>query len=81
MQIPMLLGREIDERDGQGACRSWSSATVRQNFFGDGTRSGVTSRSAAVRPVDLEIVGVAASVRYGGLKHDIPPVVYVRTRR
>jgi macrolide transport system ATP-binding/permease protein len=27
--------------------------------------------------LDLEIVGVAATVRYGGLKHENPPVVYV----
>ena len=26
-------------------------------------------------PLELEIVGVAASARYGGLKYDVPPVV------
>ena len=29
------------------------------------------------KPLVLQIVGVAANVRYGGLKGDIPPVVYV----
>ena len=29
------------------------------------------------QPVVFEIVGVAATARYGGLKRDIPPVVYV----
>ena len=29
------------------------------------------------QPLDLEIVGVAATARYGGLKREIPPVVYV----
>ena len=28
-------------------------------------------------PLICEIVGVAATARYGGLKHEIPPVVYV----
>ena len=38
--------------------------------------SAAASRSTA-QPLVLEIVGVAASARYGGLKHDVPPVVYV----
>jgi ABC-type antimicrobial peptide transport system permease subunit len=29
------------------------------------------------RPVDLEIVGVAAAARYGPLKNDVPPVIYL----
>jgi hypothetical protein len=28
-------------------------------------------------PRDLEIVGVCTNVRYGGLKRDIPPVVFI----
>jgi predicted lysophospholipase L1 biosynthesis ABC-type transport system permease subunit len=28
-------------------------------------------------PLDLEIIGVSATARYGGLKYAIPPVVYV----
>lgn len=38
-----------------------------------GRRIGLGGRT----PQDLEIVGVAGSVRYGGLKGDIPPVVYI----
>ena len=83
MQIPMLRGREISERDRQGAL---PVAVVSELFartnFGDADPIG---RHIAIggsikvggEPLVLEVVGVAASARYGGLKHDVPPVVYV----
>jgi len=80
MQIPMLRGREIDEHDRPG---SSPVAVVSQDFakrnFGDenpvGRRIQLTPRGRT--PVDLEIVGVAATVRYGDLRGNIPPVVYI----
>jgi macrolide transport system ATP-binding/permease protein len=47
--------------------------------FGDQEAVGQHIRLTSPRrtPVDLEIIGVAATVRYGGLKERIPPVVYI----
>ena len=83
MQIPMLRGREIAEGDRQGTLpvAVVSDLFARTNFGDEdpvGRRIEVGG-SMRVRgaPVVLEIVGVAATARYGGLKREIPPVVYV----
>jgi macrolide transport system ATP-binding/permease protein len=83
MQIPMLRGREITERDRR---ETLPVAVVSELFartnFGDADPIGrhiAIGGSIATEgvPLTLEIVGVAARVRYGGLKYDVPPVVYV----
>ena len=83
MQIPILRGREITESDRQG---SLTVAVVSELFartnFADADPIGRRlqiggSVSVAGVPLTLEVVGVAANARYGGLKGDIPPVVYV----
>jgi macrolide transport system ATP-binding/permease protein len=83
MQIPMLRGREITEGDRQGAqpVAVVSDLFARTNF-GDGDPLGRHievggSLQVGGAPLVLEIVGVAATARYGGLKGEIPPVVYV----
>ena len=83
MQIPIMRGREITEND---RLRTLPVAVVstlfaRTNFgdedpvgrhieIGDSMQKGGAARL-------LEIVGVAANARYGGLKGEAPPVVYV----
>jgi len=83
MQIPLLRGREIAEDDSHGTP---SVAVVSELFaranFGDADPLGRHievggSMRVAGAPVVVEIVGVAASARYGGIKRQIPPVVYV----
>ncbi len=83
MQIPMLRGREIAEGDRQGMppVAVVSDLFARANF-GDADPVGRHieiggSMKAGDVPLVLEIVGVAASVRYGGIKRESPPVVYV----
>ena len=83
MQIPIVQGREIADSDRAG---TQPVAVVSELFartnFGDDNALG---RHIEVRgsipvggaPLVFEIVGVAANARYGGLKRDIPPVVYV----
>jgi macrolide transport system ATP-binding/permease protein len=80
MRIPLLRGREIDERDRQGTLpvAVVSDLFARSNFGDDdavGRQIRISARGQT--PLDLEIVGVAATARYGGLKREIPPVVYV----
>jgi len=82
MQIPMLRGREIDERDRPGGL---PVAVVSVDFatrnFGSDNPIGRHIRLGGPRgwtPVDLEIVGVAPAVRYGSLTRPMPPpVVYL----
>ena len=83
MQIPIVRGREIAESDRQGTL---PVAVVSELFartnFGDADPIGRRieiggSLKVDGEPLVLEIVGVAANARYGGLKRDVPPVVYV----
>lgn len=77
MQIPIVMGREIDEREKPG---SPMTAVVSELFartaFGD--RNPIGRHVAIGRDQrEAEIVGVARDARYGGLKRPLPAVVYV----
>ena len=79
MQIPMLLGREIDERDRHG---SPMVAVVNEAFarrsFGDRNPLGHHLTMPRMCPkCDIEIVGVSANTLYGNLKGTVPPTVYL----
>jgi predicted permease len=80
MQIPMLRGREIDERDRPGTVPvAVVSDLFARTYFGQEEAVGqhIRLNPQSRTPVDFEIIGVAATVRYGGLKERIPPVVYI----
>jgi len=80
MRIPILLGRELQERDMTGP---FKVAVVNEVFakkyfphenptgrhFGFGGGDG--------KFAEFEIVGVAKAARYDSLKQAIPPVVYI----
>jgi predicted permease len=78
MQVPMLQGREIEERDQPG---SPGVVVVNERF----AKSHFDGQSALGRhltlggphPRDMEIVGVCANAHYGRLKNDIRPVIYI----
>src|SRR5207248_10103807 len=83
MEIPILAGRDIEERDrpGSPAVAVINEAFAKANF---GHRNplgqhlilkegGEGDRIAR----DMEIVGVSGNARYGGLTRTIPPVVYM----
>jgi len=78
MQIPILRGREIENRDGPG---SPEVAVVSEQFarknFSDENPIGRRFVMARRAPRDMEIVGVAREARYGGLKREVSPVVYM----
>jgi predicted permease len=83
MQLPIVRGREIAESDRHGALPvAVVSELFARTYFGDGDPIGRRieiegSLRVAGAPLVLEVVGVAATARYGGLKRDTPPVVYV----
>ena len=78
MQIPILRGREIDDRDRRGTSPVVVvSDLFARTYFGDENPLGRHITIGGSRPLEPEIVGVAATARYGGLKGSIPPVVYI----
>ncbi len=77
MQIPILAGREIDDRDqlGSTAVAIISERLARTYFENEnplGRRITFVDENR-----DFEIVGVSANVQYGRLKGESPMVVFV----
>jgi macrolide transport system ATP-binding/permease protein len=78
MQIPILLGRPINEQDVEGA----KSVAVVNEVFAKKYFPTVNpigrhfTFGGSKNEVDLEIVGVAKNARYNSLKREIPPVTY-----
>src|SRR5204862_122355 len=79
MQIPILQGREIDGRDREGALPvTVVSDLFARTFFPNQNPLGRhLNVGGSAGPLDLEVVGVAATARYGPLKATVPPVIYV----
>ncbi|HEY6989339.1 MAG TPA: ABC transporter permease [Bryobacteraceae bacterium] len=79
MQIPILLGRDIEEHDRQG---SPMIAVVNEEFarlsFGDRNPLGQRLGLPRMCPkCAIEVVGVSANSLYGSLKGKLPPIVYL----
>jgi macrolide transport system ATP-binding/permease protein len=70
LQIPILAGREIDDRDQPGSRPvAVISERLARTYFGDENPVG-RSITLPEEKRDLEIVGVSANLRYGGLKNE-----------
>jgi macrolide transport system ATP-binding/permease protein len=80
MQIPLLRGREIGERDTTGSPPvAVVNEVFAKRYFGNvdplGRRIGLGGDGGKFD--EFEIVGVARTARYNSLKGDIPPLVYL----
>jgi predicted permease len=76
MQIPILAGREIDDRDQPGSPPvAVISERLARTYFGNENPVGrrITFQD---EKRDLEIVGVSGNLRYGGLKQKSPMTVF-----
>ncbi len=70
MQIPVLAGREIDTRDQPGSSPvAVISERLARTYFGNENPLG-RRITLPDEKRDLEIVGVSANLRYGGLKNE-----------
>jgi macrolide transport system ATP-binding/permease protein len=70
MQIPILAGREIDDRDQSGSRPvAVISERLAHTYFGNENPVG-RRITLPDEKRDLEIVGVSGNVRYGGLKNE-----------
>ena len=78
MQIPILRGRPIEDRDRQGSAPvAVVSDLFARTYFGAENPLGQYLEVRGSSPLRPQIIGVAATARYGRLKGDIPPVVYL----
>ena len=91
MGIPILAGREFDERDGPvtPAPEGWPyrAAVVNETFVeryfkgqnAIGRRMGIGTDPGT--PMPIEIVGVSRNTRYTGIREDARPQVFVPYRQ
>jgi predicted permease len=78
MQLPLLQGRDFTERDGaEGPFVAVVSELFAKSYFGDENPVGRPIEVRGRVPRTLYIIGVARTARYGGLKGEVPPVVYI----
>jgi len=73
--IPILMGREIDERDNVGAIRAAViNESFAKHFFPNSNPIGRSVRDTYTgNPTDLTVVGVVADAKYNSLREkDIP---------
>jgi macrolide transport system ATP-binding/permease protein len=80
MQIPILAGRDFEERDRPGSqgVAVINAAYAKANF-GDRNPLGVhlTLWKDKLPARDMEIVGICGNARYGDLTTDFQPVVFI----
>jgi len=79
MQIPILLGRDVEARDRGGApmVAIVNEAFARQRFGGRSALGQHLSLPYVYRDREIEIVGVSGNARYGDLKDKMRPTVYL----
>jgi predicted permease len=76
MQIPILLGRDLDERDLDSHHVVINELFAQSAFGSDNPVGRHFSLGRGAGGTDLEIVGVTKNVYYSSLKDEIPPTVY-----
>lgn len=77
MQIPILVGRPIDDRDREGAPPvAVVNEVFAKKYFPNESPVGRHFTLRGKDPVDVEIVGLSKTARYNSLKRDVPPVTY-----
>ena len=80
MRIPLLAGRDFDERDRMGGLpvaivnEAWAKANL---VKGNPVGQRVTSLRPGTQPLNMEIVGLAKNARYDDLTGDFPAIVYL----
>ena len=80
MQVPIIQGREIGERDTAGSPPvTVVNEVFAKKYFGSENPLGRRIRLGgdAAKFDEFEIVGVSKTARYNSLKQDIPPIAYL----
>ena len=79
MQIPMLLGRDFEDRDNASSphVAVVNEVLVKTHFGNQSPIGRHIVMGGGRNALDYEIVGVAKTARYSSLKEDIPETIYV----
>jgi macrolide transport system ATP-binding/permease protein len=78
MQIPMLAGREIEERDRTAAVAPGViSGSFARAYFPNQDPIGRRLTIGGGMAMEVEIIGVSGAAHYGPVKSASPPVLYV----
>jgi predicted permease len=78
MGIPLLSGREFDERDAKGAGKvALVNETMARRFFPPGQAVGRRLGFGRYNVTDMEIVGVVKDGKFANLRDEAPRFVYV----
>jgi macrolide transport system ATP-binding/permease protein len=78
MQIPLLAGREFDERDlGAAVAPGVVSDLFARTYFPDQNPVGRRLTIGGGMPMEVEVIGVSAPAHYGPVKFASPPVLYL----
>jgi predicted permease len=77
LQIPLIRGRGVEERDGAGApaVAVVNELFARTHFGGEDAIGRTFTIAPAATPV--EIVGVVGNTRYANVKQDLEPLAYL----
>jgi macrolide transport system ATP-binding/permease protein len=78
MQIPVLLGRGIEERDMTSSRVAAVNEKFAARFFGKENPVGrIIGIGGPQAPADIEIVGVVRNTHYNSLQEEIPEIAYI----
>ena len=76
--IPILMGRDVTERDSTGPHVCWINQTMSRYYFGDANPIGRQIRDDYPETLyTCEIVGVVADARYNSIRETTPRRFYV----
>lgn len=75
MEIPLLLGRELTLQDNQSAPRvAVVNQSLAQRFF---PQQNALGQLVVLDGQERRIVGIAHNTKYGGIREEIEPLVYL----
>jgi predicted permease len=79
LKIPVLLGRALGEQDTSSSVPVVviNQTFAKKYFHGDNPLGRELQFGSRVQPRPMQIVGVAGDVKYGRIREDAPPTVYV----
>ncbi len=76
--IPVLMGRDVSDRDGSGQHYCWINQTMSKYYFGEASPLGQQVKDEYPdTPYTCQIAGVVGDAKYNGLREKLKPRFYV----
>jgi predicted permease len=78
MEIPLLYGRRLGDRDRDGAPRvAVINEAAARKYFADGSPVGRRFGQSPEHSADIEVVGIVRDAKYNSVSDAAPPTMYV----